>query len=48
MRLENARGAVIPDYESEEELEEEVIDTHLYCVCKSLYDDNSLMIACDQ
>lgn len=30
-------------------MEEEVeIDTRLYCVCKQMYDDDRIMIACDK
>ncbi|KAG8978878.1 hypothetical protein FRB94_012607 [Tulasnella sp. JGI-2019a] len=47
VRVDGARNAVVEESEEEEEAEEEAIDTRLYCVCKQMYDDDRLMIACD-
>ncbi|KAG8904920.1 hypothetical protein FRC01_008547, partial [Tulasnella sp. 417] len=48
VRVEGARNAIREDVEEEEELEDEIeIDTRLYCVCKQMYDDDRIMIACD-
>lgn len=47
--MEGARNAIREDVEEEEEPEEEIeIDTRLYCVCKQMYDDDRIMIACDK
>ncbi|KAG8903954.1 SM-like, degradation of cytoplasmic mRNAs and positively regulates transcription initiation [Tulasnella sp. 403] len=47
VRLEGARNAIHEEIE-EEDMEEEIeIDTRLYCVCKQMYDDDRIMIACD-
>lgn len=49
VRVEGARNAIREDVEEEEEPEEEIeIDTRLYCVCKQMYDDDRIMIACDK
>lgn len=48
VRVDGARNAVHEESEEEEELEEEIVDTRLYCVCKQMYDDDRLMIACDK
>ncbi|OJT12956.1 Nucleosome-remodeling factor subunit BPTF [Trametes pubescens] len=34
--------------EEEEEEEEEVVDDKLYCICKTSYDEDRVMIACDR
>ena len=34
--------------EEEEEEEEEVVDDKLYCICKTSYDEDKVMIACDR
>ncbi|KIO33663.1 hypothetical protein M407DRAFT_186837 [Tulasnella calospora MUT 4182] len=48
VRVEGARNAIREDVEEEEEPEEEIeIDTRLYCICKQMYDDDRIMIACD-
>ncbi|KAG8986900.1 hypothetical protein FRB90_003717 [Tulasnella sp. 427] len=47
VRVEGARNAIREEVEEEEEPEEEVIDTRLYCICKQMYDDDRIMIACD-
>ncbi|KAG8874273.1 SM-like, degradation of cytoplasmic mRNAs and positively regulates transcription initiation [Tulasnella sp. 331] len=47
VRVDGARNAVVEESEEEEEPEEEAIDTRLYCICKQMYDDDRLMIACD-
>ncbi|KAG8925768.1 hypothetical protein FRC02_009438 [Tulasnella sp. 418] len=47
VRVDGARNAVVEEMYDDEEIEEEVVDTHLYCICKQLYDDDRVMIACD-
>ncbi|KAI0651809.1 hypothetical protein C8Q79DRAFT_1005065 [Trametes meyenii] len=37
-----------PQPEEPEEEEEEVIDDKLYCICKTSYDEDKVMIACDR
>ncbi|KAI0778144.1 hypothetical protein BD413DRAFT_600957 [Trametes elegans] len=34
--------------EEEDEVEEEAIDDKLYCICKTRYDEDKVMIACDR
>ena len=37
-----------PQLEEEEASEEEVVDDKLYCICKTSYDEDKVMIACDR
>ncbi len=37
-----------PQPEEEEASEEEVVDDKLYCICKTSYDEDKVMIACDR
>lgn len=34
--------------QEEEESEEEAVDDKLYCICKTNYDEDKVMIACDR
>ena len=34
--------------DEEEESEEEAVDDKLYCICKTNYDEDKVMIACDR
>lgn len=48
-RVAGARNAIHEEFEEEEEPEEEIeVDTRLYCICKQMYDDDRIMIACDK
>ncbi|RPD62982.1 hypothetical protein L227DRAFT_497657 [Lentinus tigrinus ALCF2SS1-6] len=37
-----------PQHEEEEASEEEAVDDKLYCICKTSYDEDKVMIACDR
>ena len=34
--------------QEEEESEDEAVDDKLYCICKTNYDEDKVMIACDR